>query len=282
MKKILIPTDFSLNAMNAIVYSLKLFEHEFCKFYLLHTYQQEIYESGTAITKENLVSAKKEASENSQKQLDSTLKAVKKISITPKHSYKIVSANNILIDEVDLLVDEKDIDLVVMGTRGNTNDKNLTFGSHTLQVLKYIKCPVLVIPEKYEFCKPEQIVFSVDFFTPYQKRELELLSEIASDYQSLIDIIYVSKINRLSSREENNKRLIKETLRNNKKAFITVDNGEVTSSIASFIKTHDTDMLAIVNTRHSYLGNLLFQDNVDKIGLSIDIPLLVFQNIQRK
>ena len=140
MKKILFPTDFSQTAINAMEYAMRLFEHDFCKFYILHAYQQDIYESGVSITKEILNQVTKSASENSQKELEKTLKIIKNTASNPKHTYKIISANNILIDEVDTIVDERDIDLIIMGTRGKTNNKKLTFGSHTLQVLKYVKC----------------------------------------------------------------------------------------------------------------------------------------------
>ena len=43
MKKILLPTDFSDNAWNAIVYALKLYKNQKCKFVLLNTYTPMIY-----------------------------------------------------------------------------------------------------------------------------------------------------------------------------------------------------------------------------------------------
>ena len=43
MKKILLPTDFSDNAWNAIEYALKLFKDEVCTFYLLNTYTPAVY-----------------------------------------------------------------------------------------------------------------------------------------------------------------------------------------------------------------------------------------------
>ncbi len=52
MKKILIPIDFSENAINAVNYALALFKDEFCKFYILHAYQEDIYLSNVPITRE--------------------------------------------------------------------------------------------------------------------------------------------------------------------------------------------------------------------------------------
>ncbi|HAV54977.1 MAG TPA: universal stress protein, partial [Aequorivita sp.] len=49
-KRILIPTDFSRNAWNAIKYAMELYKREPAEFFLLHTY----YLSG--YSKENLLS----------------------------------------------------------------------------------------------------------------------------------------------------------------------------------------------------------------------------------
>ncbi|WP_339885545.1 universal stress protein [Polaribacter vadi] len=282
MKKIVLPTDFSETAMNAIRYAVKLFENDLCRFYILHAYQQDVYESDVLITKENLHEVTKTANENSQIHLKKALKQIKKLSSNPKHNYKIMSANNILVDEVDEIVEERDIDLVVMGTHGKTNNSKLTFGSHTLQVLKYIKCPVLVIPKGYKYKVPKEIVFSTDFSMPYQQRELDFLSEIASDYQAQIDVLYVSELKKLSLREEKNKHFIEESFKNNKTSFITVDGKNIIDTIRTFVENHPTDLLVMINRRHSFLENILFQDTINKMGLSIDIPFFVLQNINRK
>jgi nucleotide-binding universal stress UspA family protein len=281
MKKIILPTDFSETAMNAIKYAVKLFENDFCKFYILNAYQQDIYESTILITKETLNKITKTANENSQLNLEKTLKKIKKHSVNPKHSYKIVSANAILVDEVDEIVEERGIDIVVIGTRGETNNKKLTFGSHTLQVLKYVKCPVLVIPKDYKFKEVKEIVFSTDFLMPYQQREVHFLSKLASNHQTQIDILYVSEMKKLSLREEQNKHFIEEGLKNNKTSCITIDGKNVVKTISAYIKNHNTDLLVMINRRHSFLENILFQDTVNKIGLTIEIPFLALQNIRR-
>lgn len=282
MKKIVLPTDFSETAMNAIKYAVKLFENDLCRFYILHAYQQDVYESDVVITKENLNEITKTANENSQTNLKKTLKQIKQLFPNPKHNYKIMSANNILVDEVDEIVEERDIDLVIMGTHGETKDSKLTFGSHTLQVLKYIKCPVLAVPRDYTYTTLKEIVFSTDFSMPYQQRELDFLSEIASDYQAQIDVLYVSEMKKLSLREEKNKHCIEESFKNNKTTCITINGENIVKTISAYLKNHPTDLLVMINRRHSFLENILFQDTINKMGLTIDIPFFVLQNIKRK
>ena len=44
MRNILIPTDFSANAMNALKYASELFKYDKSRFFIMHAYQDEIFE----------------------------------------------------------------------------------------------------------------------------------------------------------------------------------------------------------------------------------------------
>ena len=267
--------------MNAIIYASELFKYETSKFFIMHAYQDEIYAGDNLLTQETLDEVTQIVSKRTQEQLEKTLKQIKKMSQNQKHTYRILTANSMLLDEADKIIDEKDIDIVVMGTRGMTNDRKLTFGSHTLQVLKYVQCPVLAIPEKYKYKQPKHILFPNDYMIPYKQRELKLLSEIMSPYKSTIDMLYMSTSNKLSLRQENNQNFIKDILGENKVNFKTVKSKNIAKTIHKYIKEHNTDMLVMVNTRHSFLESILFQSTIDKVSLYMDIPFLALQNMRR-
>jgi len=281
MRKILIPTDFSDNAMNAIQYALELFKYERSDFFIMHAYQDEIYADASLLNQETLDKVTQIISDKSQKQLENTLKKIKEISPNPRHIYNIISSNSMLIDEADKIVDDENIDIIVMGTRGETNDRKLTFGSHTLQVLKYVQCPVLAIPENYKYTQPKHILFPTDYMIPYKRRELKLLCEMASPYRASIDMIYISKSDKFSLRQKDNREFIKEGLCKNNLNFKTINEKNITNAIYTYLKENKIDMLVMVNTRHSFLESILFQSIIDKMSLHIDIPFLALQNIRR-
>ena len=281
MRNILIPTDFSANAMNALKYATELFKYDKSRFFIMHAYQDEIFENEELIKEETLVKITKQVADKSQSNLDKVLKEIKEISPNPRHSYSIISANNMLVDEADKIVDEENIDIIVMGTRGNTNDKKLTFGSYTLQVLRYVQCPVLAIPEYYAGSQPRHILFPTNYLIPYKRRELKLLCELAVPYRAIIDMLYVSSSDKLSIRQQNNQNFIKDELCKNEINFKTVKNTSITDAICNYIDKNNVDMLVMVNTRHSFFENIFFQSKLDEITLRIDIPFLALQNIRR-
>ncbi|SFZ92288.1 Nucleotide-binding universal stress protein, UspA family [Flaviramulus basaltis] len=281
MRKILIPTDFSVNAMNAISYALQLFKYEVSIIYFMHAYQDDIYINETLLTRETLSEVTRIVGEQSKKQLEDLLKQVKEKYPNPRFTYRIICSNNLLVDEADNIVNEENIDIIVMGTKGKTNERKLTFGSHTLQVLKYVECPILSIPSNCNYAKPKHVLFPTNYLIPFKRRELKLLCEMTSPFRANIDVLYVSKSNKLSLRQEDNKAFLKETLCKNDINFYTINNKHITDTINTYISENKINMLVMVNTRHSHLENILFQSPIDKISLNISIPFLALQNIKR-
>ncbi len=281
MRKIVIPTDFSENAMNAIRYAVELFKYEQSQFFILHAYADEVYDHNALVSRDFFDELKEIVQKKADKQLAHILEEIHQISPNPKHEYNTLSSFGTLIDETNDLVDKENIDILIMGTRGKTDDRNLTFGSNTLQVLKYVKCPVLAIPKKCVYNPPKKILFPTDYVLPFMRRELKLLSTLTQSFRSKIHFLYVSGFDKLSIRQEDNKAFVTSSLPESELEFHRVDANNLTTAIHDFIKKHEIDFLVMVNSRHSYLENLLQQSTIDTIGLYIQIPFLTLQNLQR-
>ncbi len=281
MRKILIPTDFSNNAMNAINYTCELFKYEVTEIFLMHAFQDDIYTDRALLTRETLNEVTKIIEHKSLEQLDKILNEIQEVTDNPKHSFKLIAANAQLIDEADRIVDDENIDIIIMGTRGATDDRKLTFGSNTLQILKYVQCPVLAVPVNFKYTPPKHILFPTNYMIPYKRRELKLLCEIASPFRAQIDMLHVSNISKLSLRQEDNREFIKDELCKNKIDFKTIKDKNVVNAINQYINEHPIDILVMVNTRHSFLENILYKSTIDKVSLSLDIPFLAMQNIRR-
>lgn len=281
MKKILIPTDFSINATHAIHYAMQLYKCERTHFYFLHAYADEVY----GPFKKNSGASMEEQKKSIQKKVDESLKiaveACKEKYHNPKHNFEGVSSFESLVDAVNDFANQKNVDLVIMGTQGQTANKKVTFGSHTVQVFKYVQCPVLAIPENYEYQQPKKIVFPTDYMLPYKRRELKLLNTLAAEFKSKIYCLYISDFEDLSHRQIDNKRFLQESLPD---AYLFFDRSPVKNKsevIMEYIEEKDMDLLVMINSRHSFLEDMLYRSTVDEIGLHPQIPFLVMQNLSR-
>ena len=97
MRKVLIPTDFSKNAWNAIKYAVELFKYEVSEFYIMHAYKDEIYEDKNLLQKATLDSITQIVGNKSEELLNKTLLDISEYSSNPKHKYNTISSNNLLI-----------------------------------------------------------------------------------------------------------------------------------------------------------------------------------------
>lgn len=280
MRKIVVPTDFSENAFNALKFAAELFKYETSELFLLHTYAEEVYED-EKLPDEDLEKLKSATHEKALKNLDLIEEKIKEISPNPRHRIKAIAAFGLLVDEVNELVNSENADVVVMGTRGKTNDSHLTFGSNTLQVIKYIQCPVLSIPQGFGFNKLSNILFPTDFMIPYNKRELKMVAETAKAYSAGIHMLYISKFPAESMRQKDNKAYLKEQLSMAKTHFHRVEETERVPAIMKQINDLNIDMLVMVNSRYTYLESILFESTIDQISLHPKIPFLVLQNYHR-
>ncbi len=281
MLSILLPTDFSDNAMNAIRYALEFFKHQQTEFTFLHCYQNEFYDHDDLVSREVYDEVLATVKLQAEIHMENLMMEVKSISPNPRFTYTAHTSNTTLVEAANTVANSRNIDLIVMGTKGKSDNRNVVFGSNTFQVLKYVLCPVLAIPSNYTDTRPKHILFATDYLIPYKRRELKLLSDLVSSYRSIIDVIYVTKNEHLSIKQEDNQLFIKETLYKNEVNFHVLNDKKVADCIERYIEEHSIDWLVMVNTQHSFLEDMLFPSTLDKVSLNLKIPLLAMQNISR-
>ena len=204
-----------------------------------------------------------------------------KISSNPKHTYEYVSEFKSLVDATNDLADKNDVDVIVMGTKGKTDNREITFGSQTLQVVKYVKCPVLMVPQSYHKGRPENILFPTDYMIPYKRRELKLLSVLAKSHGARVNFLHITLAKNNTHRQMDNRKFLEGCTRDNLSAFFNVEGDSIASEVDSFIQSNGVNFLVMVNSRHSYMESLIETSTIDTLGLQIDIPFLVLQNLPR-
>ncbi len=116
MMQILVPTDFSENAWNAITYGLKLFENINCTFYLLHVNPIPTYSGAGSSVKGSSKMAQESVLKESKKNLRKLLLRIENIPSSHMHSFVTVALHDFFVDSIKSEVEIKQLDLSVMGT----------------------------------------------------------------------------------------------------------------------------------------------------------------------
>lgn len=278
MKKVLLPTDFSANAWNAISYALQFYKDEECRFIFLHTYSPALYRVDYAIGGPAQSGIPDAMIDISLSGLEKTVQDAQVHFPNPKHSYDTMSAFNLLTDEINDVVEREDIDVIIMGTQGATGAAEVLFGSNTVFVMRKASVAVLAIPENSRHTKIKNILFPTDFLTFYKRRELRPLVEIAKKNDAKITVLHIAEKSGLSENQEKNRAFLAECLEDVLHTFKDVGKQRLPSAINDYINAHDFDMLAMMNRKHSFLERLLFRQNVDSVGFHVKIPFLALRD----
>ncbi|MGJ8664947.1 MAG: universal stress protein [Patiriisocius sp.] len=157
MKRILVPTDFSEQAENALKVAAEIARKNNCEIYLEHSLDMPSQIRGVQNTSgmpESLYFIKL-----AEKKFEELMK---KDYLLPIEVHNAIGHNEIYND-INQAVEEKNIDLVVMGSHGASGFKELFIGSNTEKVVRTSKVPVLVIKNDHAKLDIKDFVFATDF-----------------------------------------------------------------------------------------------------------------------
>lgn len=282
MKNILIPTDFSENSWNALRYALSMFWNQECNFHLLNTYTPAMAGSRfmAASFEENMIA--NSAAKYSKKGVEDLLIRVKKEFNNEKHHFKTISSFSLLVDEVLESITTYNIDLVIMGTTGATGMEEVFMGSNAVRVIKSVKdCPVLAIPQNFDFKKPTEIAFATDFTRFYTNSELRPLIELAKLFDATVRIVHVQyQIKTLTELQQFNLDMLRKYLGDVEHYVHTVSElNSISKTLDLFSKEMDIHLLAMLNYQHSYMEQLIREPVVKRVAFHTQIPLLVIPEL---
>jgi nucleotide-binding universal stress UspA family protein len=168
MKTILILTDFSKKAENAALYALKLAEKTFADIILFNLHEKvpavSVPEAGSWVL-EDYDTFKNEIL-HGLRCLKENLEAHNSAAFKPGISW-FADTGPDLASTVGKFMQRQKIDLVVMGAKSDNTVSHLFYGSETSEMIKYARCPVLLVPENCKYRGLETIVFANDFKEDY-------------------------------------------------------------------------------------------------------------------
>lgn len=278
MKNILLPTDFSENAWNAILYTLHLYKNESCKFILLNSYQINGYYKDSNLVpipgNEDLEKARK----NSEQRLQSLKEVIKKGYPNSKHHFVAASHNYPLIEAIEQELKQNDIEVIVIGTKGSTGAYEVIYGSNTIKIMDEIeRCPILAVPSNVPFFEIKEIVLASSFKISHNEKDFQYLKKLALQTNARICVLHIEEEGGLSISQKQNRNLLDSYLEGIEHSFHTLAHVSVPIGIYCFIESRGSDMIAFVNKKHSFFEKLLFNPLYKDLGNYSVIPVLVLQ-----
>lgn len=260
---ILLPTDFSANSKNAATYALQYFYGVPCNFHLLHV---------GPLTSEKTDTIPAAV----QQQFDKILSELELIKKDSRHTFQVLYKSDYLIEAVREKVIEKKIDLILMGTKGETNKEGVVIGKNTSDVLMKVKCPALAISENAVFKTHHEILFPTDYKIQYNSKMLDTLFTLSNHSKASIKILELFN----SEKEPSAEQIINKTFLYNSfsqetpkvQTFYSLKNSDHSSL---FVSNENVDMIVLAAKNLNLCQRLLKNNSKNQIPFIKQLPMLV-------
>ena len=275
MKHILIPTDFSNNSWNALEYAACFFENIKCTFYVLHV--DDLGNSDIAANSFLTINTKEKFSAIDK--LNETIDRIAMCCPNPDHKFISLEEYGNFIDIIRKTVDEKKIDLIVMGTKGESSIKASIIGTNTGNVITKVACNVLVIPENTITKTPSNIAFPTDFNLFYTYPILNSITEILEISNAKLDVIHVTQFKpEFSNSQVINQAYLNDYLKElftETHSFNHILGKNVRDSILNYIAENKIEMLTMVAKNLNLFQQVFFNNSVEELSHQTSVPLFV-------
>lgn len=276
IKKILVPTDFSACAENAIDYAAAIAGKTEAEITLLHVYTIPVVDAGMIMP--SVEAYINEIESSGRRKLKDSVLRIKKQFADMRVSTRIKSGFAVS-DIVDYAKKGK-FDLVVMGTRGASGLEELLVGSNAASVLEKCICPVLAIPESSSYKGVFNILYTTDLTMP-EARTMKRLIDFARLFDAQITIMHVNnegdryfKLNDLRF-EHYGKMMDYDKIRMDR--IDNVEGENVFESINNYIQWHNFDMVAMATHSRGFIDKLFHRSLTKRMAYHTHIPLISFR-----
>jgi len=265
MQKILIPTDFSPIADNALNYAIEIATKFNSELHLHHVYtmREADYDLNYSDDEQPFI-------KNLEQRMNFTKrKFIDKITRNGLSIKTMIEKDHIYALFKTKVIENK-IDLIVMGSKGATGLETVIFGSTAAAALDLAKVPILVVPPKFTFQPLKEITLAIDLSKDYS-RVLSPLQKLASQFGAKVTILYINKGKRNLDRKNINLS-IKDVETSYREIPMTTS---INKSIRLFIENNHCDLLCMIRRKRGFLESL-FKGSVTKQQVyNSSLPLLV-------
>lgn len=270
MKKILVPTDFSKNADNALLYAIQLANHFEAEIELLHAYD-------AIATTGSLMNVIEYVRENAERDLSRTIKNFKVyLNYGTKLTGRVIQSTP--IDAIISAGRSKNLDLIIMGTQGASGIKEVVFGSTTEAVMQKIEAPLLAIPSGFSYRKPKEIALSLDDQDITEDRAtFQPLLNILESFFARLSIVHVLGNKNYTDFDHDIIHLIKEKHITHFIYKLDGSKSNINRLLNEFTNSYPIDMLCMIRREKGYWNRLFFKSVTTKEIFNCPVPLLILK-----
>ena len=245
MKKILIPTDFSINSIHTIDYIIDFFKYEDCQFYFLNNY---IYDT-SGLNAIELLQADDDWFEKPKNesllQLGKLVERHTLNSNNSKHEFNAISKCIALVDGIKVSIDEVAIDLVILSGSGEKAISKLNES-----ILEKIRsCPFLIVPPNAAVCNDVYITIASDFKQKVNTIEIDKFCKTLTNTNYKIGILVLEASDTLDIDAANNLEIFTAYLKIYSGKHIDIEYIHSSNELKNYAVSHHDDIICVIDQK---------------------------------
>ncbi|MEP7111287.1 MAG: universal stress protein [Ferruginibacter sp.] len=276
MKKLLVPTDFSSCANNAVDFAVKSAKIHPVEITLLHAFELlgDTYTDYMGVNKEY-----------NQSQLNEVHKKLELLAGSINESEGVITDPYVytgtIKESILHVTNEKNIDLIVMGTSGASGIREKLWGSKTADIIGKSHVPVMAIPFEYKWKKPAKILLATNHFEN-EPVILDLLFELAALYMAQVHVVVftdedddsaVTFLEYKRKTPEYEKRL-KDKYKMDTLVVTNLLGKTFEETLEDYITQNEIDILAMVTYKRSFPDRIFHPSMTKRMAYHTKISLL--------
>ena len=271
MKTIIIPTDFSPVATNAMHYGLEMARSVNASLLLFHAYQVPVSYSDVPIILVSVDELKKSAEER----LETLKKEVEHISSGAVKIYTEAVMGN-FSDELENICQKINPFAVVMGSKGSAGIERVLFGSNTLAAIKHITWPVIAVPPGKTFGNGiQKIGFACDFRNIVETTPAPAIMEMVKTYNAELHVLNVDYHDKHFKPDTPEQSVLLHTLLESAKpVYHFIEHRDVEDGINEFADKNNLDLLITIPKKHKLLEGLFHRSSTKELIVHSHVPVM--------
>lgn len=271
MKTIIIPTDFSPAATNALNFAIDMAKEIKASLMLVHVFHVPIAMSEVPAV---LITAE-ELRKSSEEKLKELKEAVEHIGGDKIKVYTETRAGD-MIDEIEELCDRINPFAIVIGATGTSGMERILFGSNALNAIKNLTRPVIVVPAGKTYGKGiRKIGFACDFRQVVETTPVQFINQVVKEFNAELHVLNVDHKNKEFNPETpEQSMLLHELLKGLDPVYHFIDHADIEEGIISFAEKNKLDLLIAIPKKHKLLEGLFKPSSTKQLIRESQVPVM--------
>jgi nucleotide-binding universal stress UspA family protein len=275
MKKILVPCDFSEQAINAFRFAIDIARQSNGEVHLVHVIELPVLHDTVLMPVLSFEEALfEELREKAEKQFKKLETKYNDDSIKIKSKVVFGATSRMVLDYIE----ENKIDLVVMGTHGASGVREFVIGSNAEKIVRRSPVPVLAVKKYVKGSSIKNIVFPNTLHTEVQEDLVMKVKALQNLFKANIHIVWINTPNNFTRDSVTTARLKAFAKRFMFKDFtIHVYNDPYEETgVINFAHELKADMIAIGTHGRKGLAHLLSGSVAEDLVNHVDCPIWTY------